>query len=612
MRWLATMLLACGLAAPLLAQPASPSTAPNAAAAIPLSVPAPPRPVFTRQNQFSIPFSFPPASDPALAPKEVRLFVSVDRGTTWTLLQTAKPDAKAIPVRAPSDGEYWFSLRTVDPGGKLLPAAPPRAELIVIVDSSQPSLELTLSLGTDGQVTANWRAADANLSAGSLKISYQSADGTWRDVALPRPANADSMTAEGAVTWRDGGTSLVRAEIQDAAGNPAVTQAPPEAAASTPSVAGRPSQTEDAANGSSSGWRSKPPAVRDASASRTTDTVSGVRNPWLTDPIKPPQQRTASASANQLQTGLPWNQPSGAASPPWYTPAAAMNAADASPDQPPGDASMTSIRKKRRNEKDTTAGERQRANPAPSQDATSREQASSTPGAAVPRQPWLVNSRWVGLNYQSDVPADKLNAVEVWVTRDQGQTWRRLAADDDKQSPITARFDDEGLYGLRLLVQKHGGAEFPPGRGDVPELWLAVDRSPPECRLTSAEEGVRGEYRQLSIDWRASDAAIAGEASDDATLQPELSITLQYAAHPAGPWTTIAAGIPNTGRHAWQMPHHAPDQVYLKLQAHDAAGNVGEYVADQPVTPRRPAVGSRIQTIQPQPEKAGFETRNSQ
>jgi hypothetical protein len=144
------------------------------------------------------------------------------------------------------------------------------------------------------------------------------------------------------------------------------------------------------------------------------------------------------------------------------------------------------------------------------------------------------------------------------------------------------------------LVQKEGVVEFPPGRGDAPEIWLSVDRTPPECRLTSAEEVPNSETRELKIFWTAADPAQPAE-NDGGLL-----VTLHYATHPAGPWSVIAAGIPNSGRHSWKLPQHVPDQVYLKLEVQDAAGNVGQFVGDRPVAPRRPAAGQRIQSIQPQ------------
>jgi hypothetical protein len=67
-------------------------------------------------------------------------------------------------------------------------------------------------------------------------------------------------------------------------------------------------------------------------------------------------------------------------------------------------------------------------------------------------------------------------------------------------------------------------------------------------------------------------------ARDD-NLAPN-PITLQWAERKGGTWHTVAANLPNSGRHVWTLPSNLPDRVYLRVIARDTAGNEG--VAETP------------------------------
>jgi len=84
-----------------------------------------------------------------------------------------------------------------------------------------------------------------------------------------------------------------------------------------------------------------------------------------------------------------------------------------------------------------------------------------------------------------------------------------------------------------------------------------------------------GEVHPLGTDvnlvWNATDA-LGGVTAVDL----ELSRT-----GPAGPWESIATGIPNTGTYAWLASGPATSQAILRARASDAAGNTGLDASDQ-------------------------------
>ena len=183
----------------------------------------------TRQNAFTIPFRIEPPRTPGEAPVEVQLHMSANQGQAWELASRVKPEKAGFLFRAPHDGEYWYSIRTVDQQGIARPDGPLQPQLKVIVDTIAPRLDLSVKRGEAGEIVAHWQAVDPNLKPGSFKLEYQSnSTGPWERVAVGASPSAMRHTQTGEATWwpRDtSGSILVRAEIADTAGNPAVSQA---------------------------------------------------------------------------------------------------------------------------------------------------------------------------------------------------------------------------------------------------------------------------------------------------------------------------------------------------------------------------------------------------
>src|SRR5262249_6797020 len=75
----------------------------------------------------------------------------------------------------------------------------------------------------------------------------------------------------------------------------------------------------------------------------------------------------------------------------------------------------------------------------------------------------LINSTHATLAYQIDQPGPNgVGRVEVWMTRDKGQTWQFLCLDPDRSSPVEIDLPGDGLYGLSLAVGNGAAAATPP------------------------------------------------------------------------------------------------------------------------------------------------------
>lgn len=111
------------------------------------------------------------------------------------------------------------------------------------------------------------------------------------------------------------------------------------------------------------------------------------------------------------------------------------------------------------------------------------ESNTSAPPAANPTEAPSVDEsavRWVAtrqieLEYDINPLAGAVERVEIWGTADRGRSWHLLAVDEDRQSPVLAVVDSDGLWGFRMIVRQAGVAASPaPRPGDAPDLYIGV------------------------------------------------------------------------------------------------------------------------------------------
>jgi hypothetical protein len=86
--------------------------------------------------------------------------------------------------------------------------------------------------------------------------------------------------------------------------------------------------------------------------------------------------------------------------------------------------------------------------------------------------------------------------------------------------------------------------------------------------------GTGSQRGKLFVYWRASDKNLE--------VRP---ITLSYSENPKeGLWTKInSQPLSNTSSYVWNMPADVPSQFYVRVEAADRAGNVGQAVTQEAV-----------------------------
>ncbi len=568
--------------------------------AAPLAASAAPAPIYWRQTLFSIPFHVERPNQPGQEPVQVQLYVSPDRGRRWDNWRQAEPQAGHFLFRAGADGEYWFDVRTLDRSGQVRPQGPHTPKLIVIVDTVPPKAQIAAVRGDAGQITATFHIEELYPNLDSLAIEYRLAStAAWQIVPIgPKNVRSNNAEHQGEVTWypqNATGTMEIRLRVSDMAGNPAeshfqlVLPAAGSAAAANP--VRPPSGIADIPAGTNPLGPRTPiaPAATMAPASLASSTTAvtlpvsaGPAEPW--PPLDPPTSRTswpaenANPSSADAGRSLAFqNDPSSASVAVRFNPPVTNQLVSDRQIAPAGPSAPV-------NPFNGFAAAR------PTEPATNPAIAGDVgPPPGVPLR-WI-NTRVFQLDYDTRVLGGMANMpVELWGTRDGGKTWQSFGRDPKGQSPMLVTVPEEGIYGFRMAVQNGPGtAGRPPLAGDVPGYWVGIDLTRPVGRITHAQQGVGRDADKLFIAW---------EASDNRKLAAR-PIALSYSERLGGPWTPLAGNLENTGQYAWQLTGSLPQRVYLRLEIHDAADNMGIYETPEPVSLDLSSPSAQLRDLRP-------------
>jgi hypothetical protein len=452
--------------------------------------------------------------------REVQLYVKENPTRPWMLKEKAPPSATGFTYRGTQDGEYWFAVVTVDKNGRMTPAdlttEPPG--LVVVLDTQLPQLDVRALPASGEGLVVRCEVRDANPDPMKTRMEYQTPDRVWRGADV-LPNQPDTFVIPQQALFN----GMLRVSATDRAGNLATrefnlgavaasTTSTPHAAPHAPSPALVPDPAVETAGGPAA-----PPLPQILSSPRPTDSLM----PEKCGPALPPPTVTKA-------------------------PAAPTHSAPATPVS----YQITDSSAKRIN----TAGSGRPANP------------------SLVRQ--IVNNTHVFLEYQIEqLGPSGVGKVEVWLTRDQGQSWARIGEDPDRKTPVEVDLPGEGLFGVSLVVSNgRGFGGTPPSPGDAPDWWIEVDVTKPTAELLGVQPALGQDDGGLVINWSARDKNFGAEPID-----------LYYSVHREGPWQVIAKGLKNEGHYRWAVPTDAGAQAYVRVVATDRAGNTVHCDSAQPV-----------------------------
>jgi hypothetical protein len=190
----------------------------------------------------------------------------------------------------------------------------------------------------------------------------------------------------------------------------------------------------------------------------------------------------------------------------------------------------------------------------------------------------FVNNKQISLGYDlKDVGPSGVSSVELWYTLYKGRAWTKLSEypidlKDPQDANLTKRLTfevtDEGIYGITLVARSGVGlGDRPPQPGERPQFWIEVDLTKPVVQILDIQVGSGLDKGKLTTHWTARDKNLGTHP-----------IRLSYAVEREGAFTPIADKLANTGKHTWRMPEGLPYQFYVKVEAIDLAGNIGESI----------------------------------
>lgn len=549
------------------------------------------------RQDLAIPFQLGSVGTP---PDLLELEVSEDSGKSWQSVAKADSKQRQFQFQAQRDGAFWFRVKSLDRSGQ--PIDGPSEPMQIFIDSTKPVGQLLIDLDRKGDLQAEFRIVDSALDHASIKLEYQTElDSAWKEVICKTEKGTQDSEWVGSATWsipHQASQLIVRLSGKDQAGNAfEVTRMPklPKTAQGLSGSMKFASTRQDNA---------QEPQSRVDSTPATPSTIgSGVAKPSLTLPPHPGGLNLAPASPAKNLHGqtVPWGALPNPASLGMPT-SGSLNAgsANAIPSLAPNSLNAQRF---------TSTGlpvrtiESIPANP-PTPDSNLRKSETQVQRASeLPKiEPPLAiqenqklnamhsSSKSFELDYAIvNDPGSPIASVELWGTLDQGKTWERWGVDADRESPFDIEVETEGLFGFRMvIVGTNGLASRRPLPGDAADTWIRVDTTIPRTRILSALAGKGSDAGSLVIEYQAVD--------DHFIDRP---ISLYYSETLQGPWVPISQGAKNQGRFAWAGEGALPEKVFVKIQATDAAGNVGEHILDLLVDVQSAAPRGKIQGFRP-------------
>ena len=186
----------------------------------------------------------------------------------------------------------------------------------------------------------------------------------------------------------------------------------------------------------------------------------------------------------------------------------------------------------------------------------------------------IISTKRFELNYDIDaIDPSGVGRIDLWMTRDRGQTWKLWGQDPDNVSPFPVQVNEEGIFGFRIVVRsKDGLAGRGPMRGEEADMWVQVDVTAPLVKITSVPYGRGSEAGQLVINYAVSDSNLA--------LRPNRFL---WSTNPDGPWSSIEEDVRNERRLVWKPQQNVPHRIFLRLEAIDRAGNLGVHNLSQAI-----------------------------
>ena len=207
--------------------------------------------------------------------------------------------------------------------------------------------------------------------------------------------------------------------------------------------------------------------------------------------------------------------------------------------------------------------------------------------------PSVVGSGRFELNFEvEDVGPSGVRQVALYITEDGGHTWFHYGNDADGRSPFSVSVPRDGEYGFAFRVTSGVGVVSPPPQpGESPEIALSVDTTPPSVRASQPTLQTAHGTSEVVVRWEMDDA--------NAVARP---ISLDVSTSASGPWTEIAASLPDSGRFVWAADGTTFPSAFFRVRAVDAAGHIAVATTNVPLILDASRPRARFTAVRPLPQ----------
>lgn len=579
---------------------------------------------------FRIPFTIDARGS---RPSKVQLWVSTDQGASWQMHGAQTPDSTGFDFKAAGQGEYLFLVQSVDAAGVAYPSnAPP---MRVLVDTEKPQLALEADITAAGQLAIDLEIVEPFLKKDSAQLRIRTnRSREWKEVQASQlavvPGKPGVYRLKQLADIEPCREVAIVFRIEDTAGNageatmkydmPRTASLPDLTLASTPAgvdgsqlTAGTTGKRFESIPGATS-WAPARPSTRKIAAGENVATGPGklAGSPAGLELELPGEPVTEQLRADQRDPHQREPKPTGSQGSPYGGPAVArpgaMGPIGSSVTRQTEELPLPPAVSSPHNPAFQQYTSRQTQPPAAQRDfrhnslerdvAADRSVNPSEPvGPVVPKKPardnadvFQCNTRTFSLDYSVEsLGGSSLSDVQLWGTEDGGASWELWGTDPDRVSPFDVKVGSDGKFGFRMvIVGTNGVVSNRPKFGDRPDVSLEIDTSEPQAQITRAVYGKGNAEGRLVIDYQCSDPRLV-----------QLPVSLYYRKSKAAQWQAIASGLQASDTYLWQPPRDLPDQIYLKVEAVDRAGNTGSYELTDAIDIKGLAPRGRIHRIRP-------------
>lgn len=197
-----------------------------------------------------------------------------------------------------------------------------------------------------------------------------------------------------------------------------------------------------------------------------------------------------------------------------------------------------------------------------------------------------------------------LASIELWITADNGENWKKYSNDKDLVSPVKfINKENLGEVGFILkATDKVGNTSTPIIPGTKPDISLVFDVKGPEINILSLADGrrfIKG-GSTISIKWEAIDPNLEKN-----------SVEIAWSADGGQSWEYIQKGLPGKSTIDWQVPSYTDKNMnscLIKISAVDTVGNASTAISEQPFTIVAAPLETELRSVKALPEEKKFNT----